>query len=434
MLIRDPIHGDVELGRLETELLDLSDMQRLRGIKQLGTAHLVYPGCLHTRFDHSLGTCATAHRIVGTLRRQGHAVEPELEELIGAAALLHDVTHVPFGHTLEDERRLFPRHDKGHRLAHLLDGPLGAELGRLGVRTEVAGLLGAAPSALPSWAAEIVSSTIDADLLDYLRRDSYFAGLEQSYDDRVFRYFTVAEGRLVLHMTKHGMERPDARSEIVQLLRMRYFLTERVYYHHTKVAAGAMISKAVELALEEGALIEDHLLQLGDWTLLDYLHRHAAPVVASLVERLRRRHLLKRGYVISARTVPSEQRAELVRLYHASRESRRALENELCADLGCDPGELIVYCPALTVMKEAAVRVQTAEGIRPLNATAGPGLAEINALEERYAGLWRLYVFVPHVLVPQTAAVVERRLGFASEHTARPQPTVGPDRNAGIER
>lgn len=103
MLVRDPIHGDVELSAIETALLDLPDMQRLRGIKQLGTAYLVYPGALHTRFDHSIGVCAVAHRIVDALRRAGHLITSDQETAVGAAALLHDVTHVPFGHTLEDE-------------------------------------------------------------------------------------------------------------------------------------------------------------------------------------------------------------------------------------------------------------------------------------------------------------------------------------------
>jgi uncharacterized protein len=419
MLIRDPIHRDVELSRLEEEVLNLPDVQRLRGIKQLGTAYLVYPGCLHTRFDHSLGTCATAHRIIAGLRRQAQPVPPELEDLIGAAALLHDVTHVPFGHTLEDERRLFPRHDKGDRLTRLLNGRLGEDLDRLGIRAEIAGLLGAGPSNLPPWAAEIVSSTIDADLLDYLRRDSYFAGLEQGYDDRVFRYFSVVEGHLVLHMTKHGMERPDARSEIVQLLRMRYFLTERVYYHHTKVAAGAMISKAVELSLEERALGEADLMQLGDGTLLDHLRRCGGPSAASLGDRLCRRELLKRGYVISARAVPPEKRAALVHQYHESGQARRMVEDDLSSELGCAPGDLIIYCPALTVMKEAAAKVHIPEGICALNAAPGSGRAEIQALEERYAGLWRFYVFVPSHLASRTAAAAEERFGFPSEHAAR---------------
>ena len=95
MLIRDPIHGDIELTSVEATLLDLPVMQRLRGIKQLGTAHLVYPGALHTRFDHAIGVCALAHRIVAGLRRAGCAVSAEEEAAIGAAGLLHDVTHVP---------------------------------------------------------------------------------------------------------------------------------------------------------------------------------------------------------------------------------------------------------------------------------------------------------------------------------------------------
>jgi HD superfamily phosphohydrolase len=420
MLIRDPIHGDIALGRLEVAVLDCPEVQRLRGIKQLGTAYLVYPGAVHTRFDHSLGACAVAHRIVASLRREGVEVTPELEELVGAGALLHDVTHVPFGHTLEDERRLFARHDKGTRLAKLLEGALGADLTRLGIRAAIADLLGAVPAALPAWAHDVIASTIDADLLDYLRRDSYFAGLAQAYDDRVFRYFSAADGHLALHLAKHGMDRPDARSEVVQLLRMRYFLTERVYYHHTKVVAGAMISKAVELALDHGLLVEDDLLALNDWTLLDRLARAAVPSVAALIARLQQRELLKRGYVISAHSVGSERRAELVQRYHESRRERGAAEAQLAAALGHAVEEVIIYCPALTVMKEASARVVTSRGLRRLNDRGDPASAEIGALEDRYADLWRLYVFVPPAAAERAGAAAAEMFGHPSEHTSRP--------------
>lgn len=418
MLIRDPVHGDLSLGRLEAAVLDLRDVQRLRGVKQLGTASFVYPGALHTRFDHSLGAAATAHRIAAALRRDGAEVPRALEELIAVGALLHDVTHVPFGHTLEDERRLFPRHDKGTRLARLLDGGLGEGLGRLGIRAEIAGLLGAQASGLPAWAAEIIASTIDADLLDYLRRDAYFTGLAHNYDDRVFHYFTIADGHLALGMVKHGMDRPDARSEVIQLLRMRYFLTERVYYHHTKVVAGAMISKAVELALDAGALAEADLLALNDWTLLDRLALCAVPAAAGLMGRLQRRDLLKRGYVISAASVEPDKRAALVRTYHETRPARRAAETALTAALGCQEGEVIVYCPALTVMKEAAARVLTRRGAGALNDAGDPGSAEIRALEERYASLWRLYVFVPASATARAGEAAAEHFGYASEYTA----------------
>src|SRR5712692_9167602 len=107
MIIRDPIHGDIALSPVEEKVLDFPEVQRLRGIKQLGTASLVYPGCVHTRFDHSLGVNALAKRIIESLRHSGARIAAETEQAIGVAALLHDVTHVPFGHTLEDERRLF---------------------------------------------------------------------------------------------------------------------------------------------------------------------------------------------------------------------------------------------------------------------------------------------------------------------------------------
>lgn len=465
MLLRDPIHGDIELSSLETALLDLPVMQRLRGIKQLGTAYLVYPGALHTRFDHAIGVCALAHRIVASLRRAGFAVTAEQEAAIGAAALLHDVTHVPFGHTLEDERRLFARHDKGARLARLLDGELGAALDRLGLRREVGALLGQAgpaveiseadmsgagmsrsempepdmlgqgiaqtemlglempgprvsASEMPAWAREIVSGTIDADLLDYLRRDSFFAGLAHDYDDRILRAFALHDDSLVLRLVKRGMDRPDTRSEIVGVLRLRYFLTERVYYHHTKVVAGAMISKAVELAHDQGLLGEDDLLDLNDWTLLDRLARCAQPEAAALARQVLNRNLLKRGYVVSGRGVPLPLRETWVASYHKDRERRARVERELAAALGLPFTEVIVYCPALTMMKEADVAVETSRGLARLNDPGQDAFTEIGALQERYAGLWRFYVFVPAQAARRAAAVAGEMFGIPCEYSS----------------
>lgn len=422
MLIRDPIHGDVSFTAAEVQVLDTPAVQRLRGIKQLGTASLVYPGCVHTRFDHSLGTHAVAKRILEQLRRSGLRIEPGLEQAIGIAALLHDVTHVPFGHTLEDERRLFARHDKGTRFVKLFSGRLGDCLARLGVKDAVeAILIPGNGGPVPVWARQVVSSTIDADLLDYLRRDSYFAGLAQDYDDRIFHHFLVEGEQLAINMTKHGMERPDARSETVQLLRMRYFLTERVYYHHTKVAAGAMVSKAVELAHAYGALDEDVLLDLNDWQLLERLRctpRAEAPDarITHLVERLETRALLKRGYVISALTVPDAERRALVARFHEALPTRRAAEETLARALSCDVSEVIVYCPALTVMKEAAAPVRTPSGLLALNQADRQPQSEIAALEARYAALWRLYVFVPEPLVGRAAAPAREIFGYPTEH------------------
>jgi uncharacterized protein len=422
MLLRDPLHGDIELSTLEAAVIDLPVMQRLRGIKQLGTAHLVYPGALHTRFDHSIGVCAVAHRMVDALRRSGLHVDTELEDAIGAAALLHDVTHVPFGHTLEDERRLFDRHDKGSRLADMFSRDLGDALTRLGVHDAVGSLLGMPTGmVVPQWAKDIVSGSIDADLLDYLRRDSYFAGLSQDYDDRIFRCFGVGDGRLIVRLARHGMDRPDAHSEIVSVLRLRYYLTERVYFHHTKVVAGAMISKAVELALEHGKLSEDDLLELNDWTLLDRLAHCGVNDAQTLARRTSNRQLLKRGYVVSGKSIPVEQRRSWVERFHVSRVERAGMEAALARELGVRFSDVILYCPALTAMKEASVPVETSQGFGYLDDASSVAHAEIGALQDRYSDLWRFYVFVPESAVARAQGWVNELLGVPSELAVGPR-------------
>ena len=200
------------------------------------------------------------------LAHQAHPPSPILRSqsiddydarVISIAALLHDVSHLPFGHTFEDERRVFDRHDSPERLVQALDR---GELGRL-LRSKrllepvIAILTRSTASTVPAYGHQIISGAISADLADYLKRDAVFCGLSPSYDERVFRYLELDSSRgLVFRVGRNGDVREDALSEIINLLRMRYFLSERVYYHHTKVAAGAMISKAVEVALFEGRI------------------------------------------------------------------------------------------------------------------------------------------------------------------------------------
>lgn len=421
MLLRDPIHGDIELTAAERAVLDLPEMQRLRGIKQLGTAYLVYPGAMHTRFDHSLGVCTLAHRLVQNLIRAGHVDCAEYEQAIGLAALLHDITHIPFGHTLEDERRLFARHDKGGRTAFFLAGPVGDVLKRFGEFERVSALLGVdRKGVVPVWARQIVSGAIDADLLDYLRRDSFFTGVSHGYDDRILRCFDVLDGQLVIRLVKHGLDRPDARSEAISVLRLRYFLTERVYYHHTKVVAGAMISKAVEWALAEGDLEEQDFLKLNDWTLLAQLQQSRATPIRRLSEQTQHRALLKRAYVISGQELSEQQKLEWVSRYHARQDLRAEAERRIADELGLNFCEVVVYCPALTVMKEAAVPVETREGFMLLNQAGSAAEAEIKALQERYADLWRFYVFVPEASVAKARRCVEEYLGVPSEYLPKP--------------
>jgi HD superfamily phosphohydrolase len=389
-LIRDAVHGDIEMSPLEVELMDTPEFQRLRGIKQLGTAYLVFPSAVHTRFEHSLGTSWMAHRILEAVRRT-QAVSTDDAMLIRVAALLHDITHIPFGHTLEDERRVLPRHDRDEeRVDYFLrQSSIGRILKREGLQEPVIDTL----KSEDSFRSDIVGGAISADLLDYLRRDTYFCGLSQYYDARVFESFLVENGQLVINLEKNGMLRHDALSELVNLLRIRYTLSERVYFHHTKIASGAMISKAVELALREGLSVEE-LRVLKDETLIWMLRElHTRnPTVAHLLAMLESRQLYRACFVLTI-DIGEKRRQEVVSRFHHDGEAREAAERSIARVSGIQPQEIIIYCPSFGMsLSEAEVPVRLDRGpIRPLS---GSNNEEIRILKEKHKALWKFFVFI----------------------------------------
>ena len=389
-LIRDAVHGDIEMSSLEVELMDTPEFQRLRGIKQLGTAYLVFPSAVHTRFEHSLGTSWMAHRILQIVRRTAGVSQDE-ERLIRVAALLHDLTHIPFGHTLEDERRVLPRHDKDEeRVDYFFRlSAVGRILKREGLQDVVIQTL----KGDETYRSDIVGGAISADLLDYLRRDTYFCGLSQYYDPRIFESFIIDENRIVMNLEKHGMLRHDALSELVNLLRIRYTLSERVYFHHTKVSSGAMISKAVELALREGLRVQE-LRRLRDETLIWMLRELYTrnPTVAHLLNRLEARQLYRACYILTTE-ISEKRRLEIVARFHHDLEAREAAETTIARASGIQPHELIIYCPSFGMsLPEAEVPVRwDGGGIRPLSASNNE---EIRILKEKHRELWKFYVLI----------------------------------------
>lgn len=390
-VFRDAVHGDLELDTEHVGLIDTLEMQRMRGIKQLGTASLVYPCAVHTRFDHSLGCAWLTRRLMDTMEHvQGPLFSPDERRAAIAAALLHDVSHIPFGHTFEDERRIFDRHDSYARVEYFLThGHLGKALKTRDLTTPVLDVLGGR-----SRLSDIVSGTICADLLDYLARDAFFCGLTQSYDTRIFRYFRMSpDGRLYLDAQKNGILREDVISEVINLLRLRYFLSERVYFHHAKTASGAMISRAVESAVNQGLRLQD-LFPLKDEGLLHLLHERYgdAPGMEPLLKAFEARAIYKRCYVLTPR-VGDDKQARLVDQYHRDRQCREAAEAQLIKKTKLKAGELIVYCPARKMMlKEAHVPVKIDDG--PLRLLSELGIPEVEALMDKHRHLWKFYVFV----------------------------------------
>lgn len=410
MIIRDPVHGDLAFTPIERRVMDTPSLQRLRGVRQTGTAYLVYPGCVHTRFEHSLGTCGMARRVIASVRANGTVVSARNEQVVALAALVHDVSHLPFGHTFEDERKLFPRHDTRERMAAFLDREdLARALDDSELREPVVALLTGAPSSdVHPWMREVVASTVDADLLDYLRRDAYFAGLRQDYDDRVFSTFTVVDAQLAVDGAKMS-----TRTELLHLLRLRYFLTERVYFHHAKVISGAMIAKAVEKAVQSG-LTERDLYDQTDDGLLRLLRGSDDPVVARLVERVAARDLLKRAYTLSAADIGRRSRDDLIARFHRSPSARQELEASLAREASLPPEDVIVHCPDISSIKEASVTIHTNGGLRRLNEPADNPPYDVKAVEDQHERLWRFYVFAPAEAREAVGRLAREALGFPS--------------------
>lgn len=419
-VVRDPVHGDIYLSHEELALLDTREMQRLRGIKQLGSADLVFPGARHSRFEHSIGTVHLSQAIVdATQRAAGEApreqlrIGPEETRVIRAAALVHDITHIPFGHHVEDQAGLLHRHDSPYRYERMLgvQTEIGTALEKLGLRKDVLGVLcpeGQGPAAVPAYWRQINSDTICSDILDYLQRDAYFTGLKIGIDPRLVSHFKVdrASGNLYIDLAKHNLLREDILSEIVRMLEARYYFSERVYYHHAKVAAGALVARAVELVLREKLVGEEDFYSATDDSLLDLLDRageRGSPAtgrrIRSLVQRYRDRRLPKRACVFPRQQNEGAQ-AELVARYfalegHAARTAvEQRIEDLVRFATGRDV-EVMVVCPARKMqLKEAATHVRWPgeDGLRPLSEHSArvPRLAD---LERAYRDLWKFYVF-----------------------------------------
>jgi hypothetical protein len=453
-VVRDPVHGDVYLTHEELAVLDTPEMQRLRGIKQLGTAYLVYPGAVHTRFDHSIGVLCMTQRMIEAVNRNFElqprdtlGISEREARILRIAALVHDVTHIPFGHHVEDQAGLFRRHDSPARFRRML-GPereLGRLLERLGVRREVLStLLAAKPGdpargepeprerdpiaaselreranvadeprerasvTVPPYWSQILSDTISSDILDYLQRDAYFTGLRLGVDPRVAAYFKIdrASGNLYLDLAKRELLREDILSEAIRLLEARYYFSERVYYHHAKVAAGALVARAVELAIANDLVREEDLYDQTDASLFVLLGERAARAerelarrIHDLSERFRERRLPKRACVFPRYENREVQESLVARTFAPeSRAQRSAIEERLADLVRFATGrkvEVMLHCPAARMqLKEARTHVRWPgeSAVRPLSDFAArlPRLAD---LERAYRDLWKFYVF-----------------------------------------
>jgi uncharacterized protein len=362
-IIRDPIWNNIRVDSLALELVDTPVFQRLRYVRQLGLAYLVYPGATHTRFEHALGAYHLCRIAIALLRERGIADVPEEECTITTiAALLHDVGHYPFSHALEE---IGATHHEEVATALVTTGPVAAILrSRIGENAPeriIALIRGEAESPLQG----LVSGSLDLDKIEYLKRDAHMCGVAYGEID-VDRLINsmVLVGDPVTGLQSVGVAEKGL-SALESLLFAKYQMYRNVYWHHAVRSATAMYKRVVEDACDSGTLTQEKLVGFTDEGLLYFLQDRApSPLLAAL----RSRHLFKRV----AEWPASELDDGFGDWIGNDRKRTRAAENALGSMLGLKSGELLLDYPEKTQMlgldiavlrRDATVETLTNRGI-----------------------------------------------------------------------
>lgn len=322
-VFRDPVHNligfDRERDALVLQLIDTPQFQRLRNIRQLGVTSLVYPGATHTRFSHALGTAFLMKRVL----EHFHELNPppalqqileEHRELLLAAALLHDLGHLPFSHLLEEfthipheawtVRIVSDPHSPVHALLAQANSNYPAQMIRLFQRTFQ-----------PAFAVKLLSSQLDVDRMEYLLRDSLCTGVTYGYFDVnwLIHSLRLVEQRddweLAIDLRK-GLHAAEG------YVLARYYMYQQVYHHKTARAADVMVRKILQRAAEllragrelsvtpalkrlltapSALTLEDHV-RLDDTVIMTALHQWRESddaILSDLTRRFWERRLFK---------------------------------------------------------------------------------------------------------------------------------------------
>ncbi len=287
-VVRDPLWNNIRLEPQALAVLDTPAVQRLRYVRQLGHAFLVYPGATHTRFEHALGAYHLARRAVTELG----TVDDAEGLAIRLAVLLHDIGHYPFSHALEEAG--LPHHET-LAARHLRTGALATALGRLGVSAEQ--LLQLIQRTSPSPLAGLVSGSIDVDKLDYLSRDATMCGVPYGVIDvdRLLTSLTLGAEGLGLH--------PKGLAALESLLFAKYQMYRNVYWHHTVRSATTMFKRLVRRAIAAKRVSPDDIAVATDDGLSHELQQNDP---TGLARALRDRRLAKRALDLPATELPTE--------------------------------------------------------------------------------------------------------------------------------
>ncbi|HUF27598.1 MAG TPA: HD domain-containing protein [Gemmatimonadaceae bacterium] len=415
-IIRDPLWNNVRVDELTISLIDTRAFQRLRYIRQLGWAYLVYPGSTHTRFEHAIGTHHLARRALALLEEREALRGLAVDEcaIIRAAALLHDIGHYPFSHALEEMGA--PHHEEVAKplitdgaVAGVLEQALGAGApGRIYML-----IRGESDSPLQG----LISGPLDLDKIEYLKRDALMCGVPYGEIDvdRLLNSLVIVEdpetGQPVTGIVEKGL------SALESLLFAKYQMYRNVYWHHAVRSATAMYKRLVEDALGAGSLDVPTLSHHTDEGLLHRLET-AAEAPPPLLHALRERRLYKRAFECPAAEL-DEGCGEWIA---EDRALTTEAENALALEVGLQPGQLLLDFPAKTQMLGLDLPVLRRDGrVERLTEAGWEGAINLPKLSEQlyHSARW-MRVFVARrtsisrskllELMRLPAAAVRRRL------------------------
>jgi len=235
-IINDPVYGFIGLPfEILFDLFEHPYFQRLRRIRQLGLTHYVYPGANHTRFQHALGATYLMSLAIEIIRSKGHEITDEEAEAVSIAILLHDIGHGPFSHALEHSIIEGTNHENlsllfMNRLNELFKGRLDLAISIFQNKYH------------KNFLHQLVSSQLDMDRLDYLRRDSYFTGVTEGVvgSDRIIKMLNVKDDQLVIDIK--GIY------SIEKFLVARRLMYWQVYFHKTVISSENLLVQILRRA------------------------------------------------------------------------------------------------------------------------------------------------------------------------------------------
>jgi HD superfamily phosphohydrolase len=390
-ILRDPLWNNIRLDPLALALLETPVVQRLRYVRQLGLAFLVYPGATHSRFEHALGAWHLAGVALRLLEERNalEGIDARAQQIVRAAALLHDVGHYPFSHALEE---IGVTHHE--QVAHPLitSGPvadvLRQALGDSAPEEVFALITGRSTDALQG----LISGSLDLDKIEYLKRDATMCGVP---------YGEIDVDRLLNSLVI--VQTPDRTSRVVgvhekglsaleSLLFAKYQMYRNVYWHHAVRSATAMYKRLVAVALDSGHVAADAVAHFTDEGLLVHLDVPSLPVEARvMLDGLRFRRLHKRAYECPAATLGEEVGEWIASDFHLT----RRVEDAFARELGLPAGAVLLDYPAKTQMLGLDIPMQRRDGrVEQLTAAGWEGAINLPRLsDELYRSARRLRVF-----------------------------------------